>query len=232
MKQTGTRQSRKHYLKLLLVAAAIVVLVSSSAFAAGILRQGNASNDGAKRIALTFDDGPYPEITPAILKALEEADVKATFFVVGWRVYEYHDIFTTMNEKGHEVGNHSYDHPHLTSLTAEEIASQLKKTNYAVQKYSGKKPVYLRPPYGSYNDLVLEIVAENDMKVVLWSLNPEDWASPGVDVIISRVLEQASDGSVVLLHDTWQTAQMLPELITTLKERGYVFVTLSELFAD
>ncbi|MDD2430602.1 MAG: polysaccharide deacetylase family protein [Firmicutes bacterium] len=187
------------------------------------------SSRATKKIALTFDDGPNRACTPALLRILEDENVKATFFVVGWRVYEFKDVIATMSKNGHEIGNHSYDHPYLTHLSEAEIADQLRKTNAAILKYSGKKVNFLRPPYGSYNDLVSKTASDLGLRMVLWSINPEDWKSPGTDVIQKRILEEAKDGSIVLLHDKLQTVQMLPNLIQSLKDRGFEFVTLQEL---
>jgi polysaccharide deacetylase family sporulation protein PdaB len=182
-----------------------------------------------KKIALTFDDGPNREATPRILKILEKYDVKATFFVVGWRVYNFRDLILNMVQNGHEIGNHSYDHPYLNKLKDDEIKKQLQMTNTAIEKVAGIKVTLYRPPYASYDDRVLSIGSDLSMELALWTINPEDWRSPGKEIIISRILRDAQDGSIVLLHDKTQTAEALPTLIESLKEQGFELVTVSEL---
>lgn len=182
-----------------------------------------------KKIALTFDDGPNREYTPGILRTLAKYDIKATFFVVGWRVYNFKDLILLMKQNGHEIGNHSYDHPYLNTLESKEIKEQLSMTNTAVKKVAGVDVLTYRPPYASYNDTVLAIGRELGMELVLWTINPEDWRSPGKDKILNRVLEKAQDKSIVLLHDKLQTLEMLPLLIEKLQEEGFEFVTVSEI---
>lgn len=182
-----------------------------------------------KKIALTFDDGPNREYTPRILKTLEKYKIKATFFVLGWRVYTFSDLILQMKQDGHEIGNHSYDHPYLNTLSAEEVRNQLTRTNTAIKKVAGIKVEIYRPPYASYNKTVLRIASELGLKLTLWTINPEDWSSPGKEIILTRILDAAEDGSIVLLHDKKQTAEQLPALIETLKEQGFEFVGVSEL---
>ncbi len=182
-----------------------------------------------KKVALTFDDGPNREFTPRILKTLRKYNIKATFFVLGWRVYNFEDLILQMKQNGHEIGNHSYDHPYLNTLSAQDIKKQLIMTNTAIKKVAGIDVKLYRPPYGSYNNTVLKIGEELGLELALWTINPEDWSSPGKDIILIRILGAVEDGSIVLLHDKKQTSELLPALIKTLREQGYEFVTVSEI---
>lgn len=219
-------KQRKVYLLLLLV-----LLSTQVAFAVDERVIENSLKDGVikKRIALTFDDGPNRESTPRILSTLEKHQVKATFFVVGWRVYSFKDLILQITHDGHDIGNHSYDHPYLNKLKKEEIEEQLNNTNLAVKKVAGIDVKIYRPPYASYDERVLSIGNDLNMQLILWTINPEDWRSPGADKIIKRIVGNAQDGSIVLLHDKKQTAEALPKLISSLKEKGFEFVTISEL---
>lgn len=221
---------QKSMLVFILIGALILPCLASDqeALTQNLIKENTRVN---KKIALTFDDGPNREYTPGILRTLEKYGVKATFFVVGWRVYQFRDLMLTMSQNGHEIGNHSYDHPYLSRLGEEEIKEQLQMTNSAVLKLTGKEVKFCRPPYGSWNDSVSKIARELGLKLTFWTLNPEDWRSPGTDVIIKRILDQAKDGSIVLLHDKLQTQQMLPELIESLIDRNFEFVTVSELLS-
>ncbi len=226
MKRGFVVKQGKVYLLLLLVLLSIQV-----ALAADEREIENPLKDGAikKRIALTFDDGPNREATPRILATLEKHQVKATFFIVGWRVYSFKDQILQIARDGHDIGNHSYDHPYLNKLKREEIEEQLNNTNLAVKKVTGMDIKIYRPPYASYDERVLSIGNDLNMQLILWTINPEDWRSPGAEKIIKRIVGNAQDGSIVLLHDKKQTADALPKLILSLKEKGFEFVTISEL---
>ena len=186
-------------------------------------------------IALTFDDGPS-SLTPALLDVLKEKDVKATFFLLGTQMENLDDaIVKRIVDEGHELGNHSYNHPILTNgLTADEIRSQLTRTSNLAFAASGQYPTVFRPPTGAWNDTVLSIAKELNMYTVNWAWQscPEDWEEKNKDpaYLSDFVVNNAGNGHVVLLHDIHEaTVQSIPDMIDGLREKGYRFATVSEL---
>jgi len=183
-------------------------------------------------IAITFDDGPHPVLTPLLLDALEERGILATFFLLGWAVDSNPDIVARMYEAGHSIGNHSYRHPRFTDISRQRIVDEIEHTNNAILAATGSLPTLLRPPYGARNNTVLDVARQMDMSVVLWSVDPRDWDHRNALLVSENIINYASDGSVVLLHDIHETSIEAAILaIDALIERGYVFVTVEELFS-
>jgi len=186
-----------------------------------------ASND--KLIALTFDDGPASSNTQQLLDGLRERGAHCTFFLVGNRVSSNSKLIRQMWEDGHQIANHSYDHPTLTSLTDAEIKNQLATTDSLLNKALGFELTYmLRPPYGDYNERVLKAV---NRPCFYWSMDTYDWKTQNANSVYNEFIKQAKNGSLVLLHDTHITSvQAALRAIDTLQAQGYEFVTVSELY--
>jgi len=185
----------------------------------------------AGHIAITFDDGPHPVLTPMLLDALDERDIKATFFLLGREVDRYPDIVARMYAAGHSIGNHSYRHPRFIDISRQRIVDEIESTNRSIQAATGSLPTLLRPPYGARNNTVLDVARDMDMSVVLWSVDPRDWDHRNALIVSDTIVNYASDGSVVLLHDIHETSIEAAVLaIDALVARGYVFVTVEELF--
>ena len=179
-----------------------------------------------KMIALTYDDGPSL-YTPIIVKALKKAGGRATFFVVGERVSTYKKQLKQAFDTGCEIGNHSWDHSYLTSLSSASLLRQIERTNEAVEKVTGKTPVILRPPYGSVNSTVRSYAG---MPLILWNEDTLDWKTRNTYSTISEVKRCASDGDIILMHDIHKpTANAAAEIIQWLTSEGYQLVTVSEL---
>src|SRR5712692_826153 len=193
-------------------------------------------NPHVPEIALTFDDGPNPVYTPQILAILQAYKIKATFFDVGYLVKDYPNIVRQEFLQGHTIGNHSWSHPQLTRLSATGIFSQLVSTSDAIQSVIGTRPTIFRPPYGSFNRIVLSQAIRLNLSTIIWNNEAHDWATPGVNVIARRILNLAQDGGIILLHDGGgfraQTVAALPIIITTLRQRGFTFVTIPQLLHD
>ncbi|MGH2498364.1 MAG: polysaccharide deacetylase family protein [Ktedonobacteraceae bacterium] len=193
-------------------------------------------NTKLPEIALTFDDGPNPVYTRQILSVLNEYNVKATFFDVGYLVKDYPDIVRQEFLQGNTIGNHSWSHPDLTRFSVAGIISQLVSTSDAIQSVTGTRPVLFRPPYGSFNATVIAQATQLNLTAILWNDESRDWATPGVNVIVSRILNLAHNGSIILLHDGGgfraQTVAALPIIIATLHQRGFTFVTIPQLLLD
>ncbi|NIK69156.1 MULTISPECIES: polysaccharide deacetylase family protein [unclassified Paenibacillus] len=188
-----------------------------------------------KRIALTFDDGPYPDTTEPILDLLKEYHAKATFFVVGNRVESFPETIKREIAEGHEVANHTFNHYFLQKKTYQTVQNEIMKTEQALEKVTGKKPSLFRPPGGFYNDQMLAIAKKNGYTTVLWSWHQDtnDWRSPGVQRIVNKVLNNARNGDIILLHDyvprSVQTVEALKIILPELQRRGYEMVTVSDL---
>ncbi|HAB0009175.1 TPA_asm: polysaccharide deacetylase family protein [Listeria monocytogenes] len=183
-----------------------------------------------KRIALTFDDGPSASVTPGVLDTLKRHNVKATFFVLGSSVIQNPGLVKRELEEGHQVGSHSWDHPQLTKQSTQEVYNQILKTQKAVFDQTGYFPTTMRPPYGAVNKQVAE---EIGLPIIQWSVDTEDWKYKNAGVVTQKVLAGATDGAIVLMHDIHKTtAASLDATLTKLKNQGYEFVTIDELYGE
>ena len=213
-----------------------LVAVLIAAFAAWTADASTAKPPPSKYVALTFDDGPGP-LTREFMAYLKKRKVPGTFFVLGQHARRDPKLLRQMVDEGHEVANHSFNHPSLTRLSDAAVRNQLSRTNRVIRKATGKKPLLMRPPGGAVNGRVRSIARSLGLKTVIWDVDPFDWQRPGTSTIVRRVLSQAAHNGVkhdiVLMHDfggpRQQTLSALPRIISTLRKRGYTFVTTSEL---
>jgi peptidoglycan/xylan/chitin deacetylase (PgdA/CDA1 family) len=184
-------------------------------------------------IALTFDDGPAPEYTEAVLKILQRYHVPATFFMLGVWVQRYPNLAREVVAAGCAVGDHTWSHPDLTTLSASQITKQLANTSNMIQQVTGVRPIVFRPPYEAYNRQVLDIASSLRLSTILWNIDPHDWALPGTGPIISTVLVNAQNGAIILMHDGGgnrsQTVAALPTIIEHLQKRRFTFVTIPQM---
>ena len=187
-----------------------------------------------KPIALTFDDGPWPNSTSQVLDVLKKNNVKATFFVVGKQVQQYPQLLKQVVAGGHALGNHSWSHQyHFFDKSA--AARELDETATLVYKISGIKTFLFRPPGGMLNNGLAAYAQNKKHAVIMWSADSKDWRyrRNSTQALIDNVLEEAKPGGIVLLHDGGgdrsNTVQALPQLIAQLRKRGYKFVTVPEL---
>jgi peptidoglycan-N-acetylglucosamine deacetylase len=186
--------------------------------------------------ALTFDDGPNPEATPAILDALGAEGVAATFFVLGRHADRWPAIVERTTAEGHVIGNHGYHHRKLVWRSPSYVRDDILLGTAAIERAGAARPRLFRAPHGQRNPWVSPIARGAGQRTVGWTLGVWDTARPGPDVIAERVLRGTRPGSIVLLHDgdgydpagdRMQTARALPRLIRGLRDRGYSFVTLA-----
>jgi peptidoglycan-N-acetylglucosamine deacetylase len=193
----------------------------------------NSCNVEGMSIAITFDDGPHPDLTPRLLDMLKERGIKATFFVVGTNVEEYPAIVARMAAEGHEVANHSWSHPTLTKLGFESFRKQIENTNEAIAKVTGKRPVLMRPPYGATNaGLNKRLNEQFGLKVILWSVDARDWKYRNSNRVYNWIIQNTRPGSIILAHDIHgTTVAAMPATLDSLLAKGYKFATVSELIA-
>jgi peptidoglycan/xylan/chitin deacetylase (PgdA/CDA1 family) len=178
-------------------------------------------------IALTFDDGPHAVVTPKVLDILKEEQVNATFYVVGSRVAGREHYLQRAYSEGHEIGNHSWNHPMFTKLSPAQIEWQLHKTQEAIMRAGVPAPHTFRPPYGAVNAAVL---AHVDLPTVRWNIDPADWDVRDAAKVRQGIIGHAKPGGIVLLHDTHiSTAHAMRGTIRELKRQGYQFVTASQM---
>ncbi len=183
-----------------------------------------------KRIAITFDDGPHRLYTPKLLDGLKERGIHATFFLVGENIGNNETLVKRMAEEGHLIGNHTFSHVQLTKLKKEEACREVQQTNERICAVTGAPVLYIRPPYGSWND---ELQAEIPMTVTLWNLDSEDWKSQNTGKIVELVESEAEEGSIILLHDIFDTSvEAALRIVDDLTAQGYTFVTVDELLLD
>ena len=177
-------------------------------------------------VALTFDDGPS-FYTEGLLDTLKEHNVKATFFVLGTQVRIQSETILRMFQEGHQIGNHTWDHPNLTQMGDAQIREQLQLTDDLITQIIGVPTPFLRPPYGAYNDRVL---AASGLPIIFWSVDPLDWKDRDAETVASRIID-APVGAIILAHDIHKsTVAAVPAIIAALKSRGIHFVTVTKLY--
>ena len=184
----------------------------------------------AAKVALTFDDGPHPVYTPQLLDGLKERGVHATFFVVGENIPGNEEILKRMDAEGHLIGNHTYSHVKLSELDTARACAEVEKTNALICEVTGKEPEFIRPPFGEWKK-TMECSLE--MIPVLWDVDPLDWTTKNMALVVERVLKDTKPGDIILLHDYYQSSvDAALEIVDALMERGYKFVTVDELILE
>lgn len=183
-----------------------------------------------RSIALTFDDGPHPVWTAKLLDGLKEKGIKATFFVVGENVEKYPELVQRMVDEGHQVGNHTYSHVQLTGCDEQTAVEEILKTQDIIFSKTGFTPQYIRPPFGSWNDSLRD---QTDLEAVLWNVDPCDWKYRNTDRVVSQILKQTADGSIILLHDIYETSvDAALKTADIFLEKGYRFCTADEMMLE
>ncbi|KAF1681191.1 polysaccharide deacetylase family protein [Bacillus sp. SKDU12] len=172
------------------------------------------------------------EYLEKMLPILQKHQVKATFFLEGNWVRNNERLAKKIAEDGHEIGNHSYNHPDMSKLTTGRISEQLDKTNQQIEQTIGVKPKWFAPPSGSFRKAVVDIAAEKQMGTVMWTVDTIDWQKPAPPVLQTRVLSKIHNGAMILMHPTDSTAESLEALITKIKDKGYALGTVTELMDE
>ena len=179
------------------------------------------------RSALTFDDGPNVRYTPMLLDGLKKRNIRASFFLIGENIEGNEDILLQMRKDGHLIGNHTWDHVQLDKIPSEKARLEIEKTNNRIYEATGVYPSYVRPPFGAWlKDMELSVT----MLPVFWDVDTLDWKSQNIGSILSIVEKEVRDGSIILMHDGYQTSvDAALKIVDLFSEKGYVFVTADQL---
>ena len=189
-----------------------------------------AASDPPKYIALSFDDGPSGHFTADLLDGLAVRKVKATFFLCGYRVEQFPTLTKRIAAEEHEIGTHGDTHRFFSELSPIEVCKDLQASVAKIEAVTGKRPKLLRPPGGIYDTEILRQTTCADLPIILWSVDPDDWCCSSSETIASRVVNKAKNGDIILLHDMSESSVKAAfKIIGRLQERGFEFVTVSEL---
>lgn len=181
-----------------------------------------------KLVALTFDDGPSGRFTRRLLEGLEERNAKATFLLCGYRIEVYPELTERIWREGHEIGLHGYSHCSMAQMCTADLKEELEKTMALIPEGCGVR--FVRPPGGISGANTCTVAAEQGLAVLYWSIDPRDWATDDTDTIIKRVLDNARDGDIILLHDMSDSSvDAALAIVDALQKRGFRFVTVSQL---
>ena len=233
LKNKSKRKKRKKLIRktirlfCLFLPSAIVLLMLSRAIPMNTTRLNlGKSNIGEKAVALTFDDGPS-NYTEELLDGLAVYDVKVTFFVEGKKAEKNPDIVNRAYEEGHLIGNHTYSHIDFFKSSLTDIKEDIDKGAAVIENITGEKPLFLRAPYGHISSLQLK---QLDSFFIRWSASTYDWFREDENYIYNRILKEAKDGAIILMHDTKEaTVKAVLKAIPELQEQGFEFVTVDEL---
>jgi len=192
------------------------------------------SNEVAQ-VCLTFDDGPDPNYTPAVLDILAAAGVKATFFVVGMSAVRWPALIRRMLTEGHEIANHTWSHTHPRLVRPALVRQEVVAATEALADITGQRPCYFRPPFGHLRASMLTAAQDQGQGIVLWSLSGKDWGPMGRAASIARRLGRARAGDIILLHDAkrkynrpWETLRVLPDFLTSLGTAGLKPISIGD----
>ena len=183
-----------------------------------------------KKIAISFDCAWGNEHTRPILDILDQYDVKTTFFMVEFWAEKFPDDVLEIYNRGHEIGNHSSTHPNMTELSTEGMTKELEGAGDAIEKITGVKPTLFRPPFGAYNNSLIETCEANGYHVIQWSVDSLDWKNITTEQIVDRVTRNVKPGSIVLFHNNAEHVEdYLPAILDRLKSEGYKIVPVGQL---
>jgi peptidoglycan/xylan/chitin deacetylase (PgdA/CDA1 family) len=193
----------------------------------------NVNDAYEKCIAITFDDGPHGKDTELLLDELKKRNVRATFFLIGENIEQSEknrELVKRMYDEGHLIGNHTYSHINIETTGMNSALAEIERTNAIISGITGSTVTYIRPPYGLYDDSLLDRIS---MTPVLWTIDPDDWDTADVSLIVKRVVNSAANRGIILLHDCYDTSVAAAvEIIDRLSARGYHFVTVDEILLE
>lgn len=183
-----------------------------------------------KKVAISFDCAWGTDYTDTILKHLKDNNVKATFFMVQFWTEKYPEFVKKIDESGHEIGTHSTTHSYMSQMNEVDIKVELENSSKAITKITNKKVDLFRAPYGDYDDLLITTASSLGFYTIQWDVDSLDWKNLSATDIAMRVINSAKNGSIILCHNNGlHTAEALPLIFSTLKNKGYIFVSIGEL---
>lgn len=183
-------------------------------------------------VALLINVAWGNEYIPTILNILNESKVKATFFYDGSWVKKNPELAKMIYKQGHEIGNHAYSHPDLQKRSRNDTFQEISKTNNVIEETIGVKPKWFAPPSGSFNQVTIQVANELNMKTILWTVDTVDWRKPATGEMVSRIVNNAENGAMVLMHPTKPVAEGLDDMIKGIQEKGFQLGTVSELLSE
>lgn len=183
-----------------------------------------------KKIAISFDAAWGDNYTREILDILDKYNIKSSFFLVGFWIDKYPEHVKEIHRRGHDVGNHSTNHPYMTKLSEEEMIKELNITGNKIKELTKEKPILFRPPFGDYNDKLISVCRDNGYYVIQWDVDSLDWKEMGVQPVVDRVVRNVKNGSIVLFHNNAKfVLEYLPIIIERLQKEGYEILPISRL---
>ncbi len=182
------------------------------------------------KVAITFDATWGADQTEELLRILRDNQVRCTFFLCGLWLEKYPEMVKKIAAGGHEIGNHSYTHPHMNNLSAQQITEELMRTHRLIKELTGQEATMFRPPFGEYNNLLIETAKACNYTTIIWDVDSLDWQNLSAEAMLNRVLSRVQKGSIILFHNAGKnTPQTIARLIPALRQRGYSLVPVSEL---
>lgn len=230
--------TKKFYITLIVCILAIISAVTLSVTGAHVVFGGGTVKKlpiysverPDNKIAISFDCAWGTDYTDKLLEIMQAENVKCTFFTVEFWAKKHPEYLKKISEMGHEIGTHSATHPYMSKLDKDTIIKELTTSVNAIESVINKKVKVFRPPYGDYNDNLIETAKELGLFTIQWDVDSLDWKDLSANEIVSRVTKRVKSGSIVLFHNQGlHTAEALPTIIKTLKEKGYEFTTIGEL---
>lgn len=219
-----------------LLSVLLIFCISSVDVFANEARVFRKSSGSTKKIALTFDDGPHPRLTPKVLEILNEYKIEATFFVIGQNAVDYPETMKLLAESGYEIGNHTFSHRDLSGKNEDEMKKEILECSRLLSESYGINISLLRPPRGKYDEVLTRVGEELDIDIILWNIDTKDWAHTSAQDIAKKVLGSVKGGDIILMHDfighSGHTCEALRLIIPELLERGFEFVAVSELIRN
>lgn len=231
--------ARRHLLPALALAAVCVAYVTMrgtpSLMAAATTRELPVYNVDTKEkvLSISFDAAWGSANTEELLNILDRYEARTTFFLVGFWAEKYPELVAEIVARGHEIGNHSATHPHMSQLSAAQIREELRKTSDLVKSITGQPTTLFRPPYGEYNDLVVRVSREEGYECVQWNVDSLDWKNLGTQNMISQCTKAVNPGDIVLFHnDSKYILEALPTILEYYTQAGYRIIPISELLLE
>jgi len=210
----------------------VILIAGSARISSGLYIKAICRSDANEKVvSLTFDDGPHPVFTEAVLDILKTQEIRATFFVKGRNAALFPDLIRRFHNEGHIIGNHSWSHHYLFDLfPAKRMKLEIRETNRIIREITGEIPVLFRPPYGVTNPAVARAVRDGNQIVIGWNIRSCDTILKDPIKIVQRIQKRLNPGSIILLHDNRKGSEkILKEVINIVKKNGYKFARIDEL---